>query len=108
MRAMKLMPATAALVVAVIVLVASCSDRPAPTPPKVAKPPGPAFVSSTVTLPGGDGRVHIVAIPGRYETAECAVLVAPSGSSISCPNQVDLGTDSHVPSVLDGASDHQP
>lgn len=53
------------------------------------KPTPPAFVSSTVVLPDGDGRVHVVTIPGQFDISKCAVLVAPTGSTVSCIQTTD-------------------
>ena len=78
-------------IVIVVALVNACNpdtnvSAKAPKSPRAA---APAFVSSTVNLPGGDGRVHIVAIPGRYGSSACVVVVTPTSSGISCPTEIE-------------------
>lgn len=58
----------------------------------------PARVEATLTLPGGDGRVHIVAMPtDLFEASKCLVAVGPNGqAAVSCaPKGYDpaLGPD---------------
>jgi len=86
--------APAALTVAVTV--AACTQSP---PPKVRadRVPEPPKVEHTLDLPGGDGRVHIVAIRDRtlLEVTRCLVAVGPNGqAAVSCaPKDIDLTHD---------------
>ncbi len=53
----------------------------------------PARIETSLTLPSGDGRVHIIAVPTDYlEITRCVVAVGPNGSaSVSCaPKGFDL------------------
>lgn len=69
----------------------ACSNSADDKPKRVRKPPGPPLVVSTVTLPMADGRIHIVDVPGRYETSRCLVHVSDAGhSSMSCLPQVEF------------------
>ena len=83
----------AALVAAAFVACGALPESPRQVV-KVKRTPGPAFVASTVTLPSGDGRVHIVTIPGRYGSADCAVLVSTTGSNIACPAPIETDAES--------------
>lgn len=69
------------------------SPRAAPAPTAAA---APARVESTLPLPGTDGRVHIVAIPGEFlEVTRCIVAVTQAGAvSTSCaPKGIELPPD---------------
>lgn len=73
---------TALLLVALLV---GCSEHPDDGPKRRAhRVIAPASVVSTINLPGDDGRVHIVEIPGAYEVERCAVYVGPAGGSVTC------------------------
>lgn len=85
-----------ALVVAATASAAACTQPP---PPKahVDHSPKPPQVEHTLDLPGGDGRVHIVAIRDRalLEVTRCLVAVGPNGqAAVSCtPKDIDLPSD---------------
>lgn len=72
------------------VLVALLACALAGCGPNVAAPkrqraePVPPGVSRSITLPGDDGRVHVIDVPGRYETSRCLVHVGASASSMTC------------------------
>jgi hypothetical protein len=71
--------------------VAGCSDSSADKPKRVRKPPAAPSVVSTITLPGSDGHVHILAVPGQYDVNKCLVHVGVNGvGSIACIPQADM------------------
>jgi hypothetical protein len=80
-------PAPWMVFAAILVITALSINACAPEPQKVAQAPRkipPASVSSTIELPGGDGRVHIVTVPSRLDAYQCAVLITSKADSISC------------------------
>lgn len=85
-----------ALVVAAAAGAAACNQSPPPKA-RVDHSPKPPQVEHTLDLPGGDGRVHIVAIRDRtlLEVTRCLVAVGPNGqAAVSCaPKDIDLSTD---------------
>lgn len=92
-------PARAALVVGASLL-ASCGGSPEPGPrtARREREPKPPAVTATLELPRGDGRVHIVDVPGRYDVAKCLVHVSPTGTStMTCIPQADIAPLSHEP-----------
>lgn len=85
-----------ALVLAALVL-AAC-DLPGAilgkkTPPqRPAQTPTPR-IEATLALSGGDGRVHVIAMPSAYlEVTRCLVAVGPNGQAVvSCaPKDLDV------------------
>lgn len=72
------------------VLVALLACALAGCGPNVAAPkrqraePAPPGVSRSITLPGDDGRVHVIDVPGRYEVTRCLVHVGAGASSMTC------------------------
>lgn len=86
-------PAALALVAAAAV--ASCHqvDNGARHWQSPANPAGPPRIDATLTLPQGDGRVHVVAIPGDLgEVTRCVVAVSSVGMiATSCsPKDIEL------------------
>lgn len=61
---------------------------------QLRKPIDPtAKVLQTLTLPNDDGRVHILLIPGRYESARCLVHVSPNGlATMHCPPAAEVSS----------------
>lgn len=72
---------------AILLAVALAACGPNPAPPKRAPiKQQPPRIEATITLPDGDGRVHIVAMPtDLFEAAKCLVAVGPNGqAAVSC------------------------
>lgn len=65
---------------------AACGPNPAPPPKRAPIKQQPPRIETTLTLPDGDGRVHIVAMPtDLFEAAKCLVAVGPNGqAAVSC------------------------
>jgi hypothetical protein len=82
---------TATLIAGHLVIAAGCTKTGAPAA-QVAQA-GPARVAATLQLPGGDGRVYIIAIPNEMlEVTRCIVAVSSTGaiSSTCAPKELDL------------------
>ena len=71
------------------VALAGCGPSPAATK-RVRAEPAPPGVSRSIALPGDDGRVHVIDVPGRYETTRCLVHVGQSASSMTCLPNADF------------------
>lgn len=65
-----------------LLALSACGGKPEPRPKK--PPVAPPKVAATVTLPGDDGRVHVIEVPGRLDLSRCLVHVGPAGSHIAC------------------------
>lgn len=77
-------PNLLALAVAAAVASGAGCSKHEPAVPATPAPPPAARVETTLQLPHGDGRVHIVVIPTGYlEAARCVVAVAASSAAIS-------------------------
>lgn len=72
-----------AALLAVSLAVAGCGPNPS-APKRVRAEPAPPGVSRSISLPGDDGRVHVIDVPGRYEVTRCLVHVGPGASSMTC------------------------
>ena len=79
------MPNLLALAAAAAAIIAAGCSKHEPAAPATPPPPPPAArVETTLQLPHGDGRVHIVVIPTGYlEASRCVVAVAASSAAIS-------------------------
>lgn len=66
-----------------VAALAGCGPNPTATK-RVRAEPAPPGVSRSITLPSDDGRVHVIDVPGRYETTRCLVHVGPGASSMTC------------------------
>ncbi len=78
------------LLIALIALV-GCQPK-APEKPQVRQKLPDARVLQTLTLPGDDGRVHIIAMPtsGALNYAHrCLLHVGANGSTMACTDLVD-------------------
>jgi len=78
------------LLIALVALV-GCQPK-APEKPQVRQKLPDARVLQTLTLPGDDGRIHIIAMPtsGLSNYAQrCLLHVGSQGSSIACTDLVD-------------------
>ena len=65
----------------------------APPKPVRERPPAEARIEKTIELPGGQGTVHVLAVPtGLMEAARCVVVTSTHGSpAVSCaPKDLDL------------------
>lgn len=75
---------------------AACGQNPAPATKRAPIKQQQPRVEATITLPSGDGRVHIVAMPtDLFEAAKCLVAVGPNGqAAVSCaPKSYDPPPD---------------
>ena len=73
--------------------VAACDK---PSKPVRERPPAEARIEKTIELPGGQGTVHVLAVPtGFMEAARCVVVTSTHGSpAVSCaPKDLDLAPD---------------
>jgi hypothetical protein len=75
---------------AVALCVSGCSPKAANHP--VAAPRPSPRIDATLALPQGDGRVHVIAIPGELEVTRCIVAISPTGAvATSCaPKEIEL------------------
>lgn len=85
--------AAAAFITAAVV--ASCYKAGGSAQPRadLTKPAGPPRLDATLTLPQGDGRVHVIAIPSEFgEVTRCVVAVSSVGMiAASCaPKEIEL------------------
>lgn len=62
---------------------AGCGPNVA-APKRVRAEPAPPGVARSISLPGEDGRVHVIDVPGRHEVTRCLVHVGASASSMTC------------------------
>lgn len=79
------------LVALAVVTLVACDNKPAKS--NLPRQPSTPRVEATLTLPNGDGRLHIVAMPTEYlEVTRCLVAVGPNGqAAVSCtPKDLDL------------------
>ena len=77
-------PYLLALAAAAAAIIAAGCSKHEPAAPASPPPPPAARVETTLQLPHGDGRVHIVVIPTGYlEASRCVVAVAASSAAIS-------------------------
>lgn len=75
-------------------LLAGCWSEAKPRRQPLAQPS--AKVESSLELPGGDGRAHIVVMPtDPFESSRCLVAVGPNGqAAVACaPKGIDLPPD---------------
>lgn len=80
---------------AVTLALAGC-HRPEPKAGSRPAVPRPPKIEATLTLPNGDGRVHVIAIRDQLEVTRCLVVVPASGpASAVCPQKtLDIGEGS--------------
>lgn len=80
-----------ALPLLLVLFVVACSEantaeRPLPVARRAVEPPS----VTTLSLPGEDGRVHIVTVPDRWQTSRCLVHVGTNGGgTIGCMQPTD-------------------
>lgn len=73
----------AGLAVAMTAAIGGCAKHQDAAPATPAPPPV-ARIETTLQLPNGDGRVHVVVIPTGYlEASRCVIAVAASSAAIS-------------------------
>lgn len=87
------MNAAIATIIAAYLLGATGCSKSGATSASVERQAGPPRVAATLQLPGGDGRVHVIAIPNEFhEVTRCIVAVSTTGAiSATCaPKELDL------------------
>lgn len=79
-----------------VVALSACTQAAEPIK-RVRKAPAAPSVVKSLSLPGEDGRVHIVEVPGRLDVSRCLIHVGPAGSTIACLPATDLPPLEHDP-----------
>lgn len=77
------------------IALAAC-DRQAKHASLVDRPPARTHIETSIELPGGQGVVHVLAMPTGYmEIARCVIVTSrDNGPAVSCtPKDIDLPPD---------------